>query len=132
MFHQRRFWTYVLTNWEHTTLYTGMTNNLYFRLMEHYAGVADGFSSKYKTFYLVWYEETKYVLNAIALEKEIKLMSRARKEELIESMNPLWHHYNEEIVGNWPPTHEQLAAMMEHRGHEERRIAAVKRGKTKE
>lgn len=121
-----RFWTYILTNWEHTVLYTGMTNHLPFRLMEHYAGMADSFSSRYKTFYLVWQEETRYVNNAIELEKEIKSWKRDRKMQHIEENNPLWHHLNEDLIGNWPPSEVQLAEMRTYRRHEKARVAKVK------
>ena len=120
----------MLTNWEHTVLYTGMTNHLPFRLLEHYAEIDGGFGSRYKTFYLVWFEETKYVRNAIEREKEIKLLTRARKDALIEAQNPLWHHLNEELLGNWPPAAEQVEEMMAYRKHERTRIGWAKRDGT--
>ena len=49
-------------------------------------------------YYLEWLEETKYVLNAIAREKEIKNLKREYKNALVEEQNPLWHHLNEEVV----------------------------------
>jgi putative endonuclease len=104
-----------------------MTNHLSFRLIEHYVGINDGFSSEYNTYYLVWFEETKYVLNAIAREKEIKSWTRQRKVDLIEEVNPLWHHLNEEIVGNWPPTEAQIEDMFTYRKHEEERLARIKK-----
>ncbi len=117
-----RFWTYILTNWEHTVLYTGMTNHMPFRLIEHFLGLDDGFSKAYQTKYLVWHKETRYVLNAIALENEIKNLRRNGKIALIEEQNPLWHHQNEDILGNWPPTAAQIEDMFEYRRHEDLRI----------
>ena len=110
---QPRYFTYMLTNKYKTVLYTGMTNNLAVRIVGHYIGKEGSFSSNYLAHYLVWYEETKYVLNAIAREKEIKHLTRAQKEALINEMNPEWRFLNEEVLGNWPPTAEQIATVKE-------------------
>ena len=67
-----RFWTYMLTNWTKTVLYTGVTNDIAMRLVEHWIGRDGCFTSRYHVYYLIWYEETQYVLNAIRREKEIK------------------------------------------------------------
>jgi putative endonuclease len=107
------FYTYMVTNWFKTTLYTGMTNNLAERLVGHYIGKEGSFTSQYQTYYLVWHEETKYVLNAIAREKEIKHYTRAQKEALIKEFNPEWRFLNEDVLGNWPPTEEQILAVKE-------------------
>jgi putative endonuclease len=52
------FYTYILTNFNQTVLYTGVTNDLERRLYEHYVGTdqKESFTSKYKCFYLVWFE----------------------------------------------------------------------------
>ena len=61
------FHTYMLTNFEKTVLYTGFTNNLPIRLVEHWLGLRDdAFTKTYNVHFLVWFEETHYVLNAIA------------------------------------------------------------------
>jgi len=64
---QYNFYTYILTNFNQTVLYTGVTNDLERRLYEHYFGIEqkDSFTSKYKCFYLVWYERHQYINNAI-------------------------------------------------------------------
>lgn len=102
------FYTYILTNWNKTVLYVGYTQNLSRRLLEDWIGKDGSFTTKYKVYYLVWYNVTKYVLNAINFEKEIKSWSRAKKIILINEMNPEWHFLNESLLGNWPPTEEQL------------------------
>jgi hypothetical protein len=63
--------------------------------------------------YLVWHEKTKYVLNAIDREKQIKDSTRIKKEALITGANPDWTFFNEGIVGNWPPTEAQVAEVRE-------------------
>ena len=103
------FYTYILTNWNKTVLYTGVSNNLPKRLVEHWNAKEDSFTAKYKVYYLVWYEKTKYILNAINYEKEIKSWTRSKKLALIEQFNPEWCFLNEGILGNWPPTKDQLS-----------------------
>jgi putative endonuclease len=97
------FYTYILTNADRTVLYIGMTNNLPIRLMGHWIS-EDSFSSQYHVQFLVWYESTRYVLNAIAREKELKTYLRIKKDALITEANPEWRFLNAEIVGVWPPT----------------------------
>ena len=68
------FWVYILTNKTRTMVYTGITNDLSRRLQEHHKhrGRKKTFTGRYNCHYLVYYEWHKYVLNAIAREKEIK------------------------------------------------------------
>ena len=102
------FWVYIVTNWERTVLYTGMTNNLAGRLKEHYdnRGIWKTFAGRYWCYNLVYYEWHQYVLNAIAREKEIKRWHRWEKNNLIEAFNPNWAFFNTEICGHWPPRFE--------------------------
>lgn len=106
----------MLTNWSKTVLYIGMTNNLAARLIEHWLGKAGSFTTRYEVHFLVWYEHTKYVLNAIEAEKNIKHYTRGQKEKLIQEFNPDWNFLNESIVGNWPPTVEQITLVLERQG----------------
>ncbi len=108
-----RFWTYILTNRNKTVLYTGITNDLTTRLIEHCVGKEGCFTTRYKVHYLIWSEETKYVNNAIDREKVIKKLHRADKEALIAELNPEWKFWNADIVGPWPPTPEQMEAVVE-------------------
>ena len=69
-------------------LYTGVTNNLDRRVKEHKEGSGSVFTSKYKCHKLVYYEDFGLINQAIVREKEIKSLSRAEKEKLIDTMNP--------------------------------------------
>ena len=84
------FAVYIMTNFTNKVLYIGMTNNLERRVEEHKSGSVQGFSQKYKTNKLVYYELGDYVHSAIAREKELKGWSRAKKAKLIKSINPDW------------------------------------------
>jgi putative endonuclease len=98
------FYTYILTNSSKNVVYTGVTNYLERRLYEHYFGInqTESFTSKYKCYYLVWFERYQYVNDAIAREKEIKGWKRDKKNALIEIENPSWTFLNNTIM-NWQP-----------------------------
>jgi putative endonuclease len=98
----RCYYVYIVTNINRTVLYTGMNNNMQARLVEHYLGLS-GFTSRYNVHYLVYYETTKYVLNAIAREKEIKGWTRKKKCALISKFNPNWDFLNTRFFPKWPP-----------------------------
>ena len=93
------YYVYILSNNTHTTIYTGVTNNLVRRVYEHRHELADqSFTAKYKVHRLVYYEATNDVRAAIEREKQIKGWNRARKNKLVESMNPSWEDLYESIL----------------------------------
>lgn len=86
---RNRFWVYIIAS-KTGTLYTGMTNSLDRRVVEHKQHLVPGFTAKYHCTRLVWCEEHSDVRAAIAREKQIKGWLRAKKIALIESINPRW------------------------------------------
>ena len=101
----KKYYVYILTNKEKTVLYTGVTNDLEQRIMEHYTGKESkhSFTTKYRCYYLLFYEGFDYINNAIAREKEIKGWRKEKKLELIKAFNPEFGFLNEEHFGEWPP-----------------------------
>ena len=93
------YWIYIMTNKTNTVLYTGMTNNLHRRVLEHQTGQGAGFTSRYKIKKLVFHKKFDKAVDAIAAEKRIKAGSRRKKEELIDSFNPEWKDLYKEIEG---------------------------------
>ncbi len=89
---------YSMTNQRNGTLYTGVTSNLIQRVWQHREGLCEGFSFKYKTNKLVYFEQCEDMISAIAREKQIKGGSRKKKIRLIESFNPEWHDLYPEII----------------------------------
>jgi putative endonuclease len=85
----RRYFVYILSSVSRT-LYIGVTNDIERRVREHKQGLIPGFTAKYRINRLVYVEETTDVRDAIAREKQIKAWRRAKKIELIESVNPDW------------------------------------------
>jgi putative endonuclease len=84
-----RYFVYIMTNVSRT-LYTGVTNNLVRRVYEHKNKIIPGFTSRYNIAELVYFEETSDVQAALTREKEIKGWRRAKKSQLIASVNPKW------------------------------------------
>jgi len=82
------FYVYIVTYKNHTTLYIGMTNNLKQRLIQHKSGNETVFTRKYNLNKLVYFETTKYILNAIKREKQLKKWNREWKINLINGLNP--------------------------------------------
>ena len=84
----KTYFVYILSNKNNTTFYIGVTNDLMRRVYEHKSGQIEGFSKKYNTDKLVYYEETSDINIAIEREKQLKRWSRKCKENLIKSKNP--------------------------------------------
>jgi putative endonuclease len=61
-------------------MYVGFTNDLKRRVYEHQKKLVKGFTEKYNVNKLVYFEETRDVIAAIAREKEIKKWAARKKE----------------------------------------------------
>ena len=93
------FYVYILTNKAKTVLYTGVTNNLRRRLEEHNEKLnPNSFTAKYNLNYLIYYEKYGWIQQAIAREKEIKLLRRELKLELIKEFNPNMEFLNKRFL----------------------------------
>ena len=88
---------YILTNKNKTTLYTGVTRNLQRRIAEHKLHINEGFSDRYNTVHLVYYEIYERLDEAIHREKQLKKWHRPWKEALINEFNPEWKDLTDDI-----------------------------------
>lgn len=88
---------YILTNKNNTTLYTGVTRNLARRIAEHKLHLNQGFTQKYHTDKLVYYEVYDRFDDSIHREKQLKKWHRDWKEKLINDFNPEWQDLSESI-----------------------------------
>ena len=86
------FYVYIFSNLARTVLYTGVTNNLACRLYEHGQGLGEAgkFTGRYQYNLLIYFEISPDAKQAIAREKQIKNWNRAKKELLINTLNPSW------------------------------------------
>jgi len=94
---------YIMTN-KSRTLYTGVTNNLMRRVLEHKRKLVPGFTARYNINRLAYYDNFGDIRAAIAREKQIKGWLRAKKITLIESKNPNWKDMSEGWYGKRDPS----------------------------
>jgi putative endonuclease len=94
---EHRYFVYMMSNYSHTVLYTGMTGDLFQRVHQHKypdpsappdRGI--GYAQRYNANHLVYYEETSDVKAALAREKQLKGWKRNRKDNLVAALNPTW------------------------------------------
>ncbi len=63
---------YILASKRNGTLYTGVTSDLVRRVWEHRNDLVAGFSERYRTHLLVWFERHETMESAIVREKRLK------------------------------------------------------------
>ena len=87
------YFVYITTNPGKTVLYVGVTNDLKLRLRQHYLnkGNKTTFAGQYYCYKLIYFELFPDMNDAITREKEIKNMTREKKEELVATKNPKWN-----------------------------------------
>ena len=87
------YYVYITTNPGKTVLYVGVTNNLELRLRQHYLnkGNKKTFAGRYYCYKPIYYETYSDINQAIEREKEIKNMTREKKEAIIATVNPRWN-----------------------------------------
>jgi putative endonuclease len=90
MINIHQYYVYILTNAYNTVLYTGITNDVERRCLEHKKKYVKGFTQKYNVDKLVYFETYNEVEEAIKREKQIKGYSRSKKVALIEGFNKNW------------------------------------------
>jgi putative endonuclease len=93
----KNYYIYIITNWNNTVMYVGVTNDLMRRLYEHKNKLYDGFTKKYNLNKLVYFELYYDIKEAIKREKEIKKWRREKKNKLVESINPYWRDLSLEL-----------------------------------
>ncbi|SPU42237.1 GIY-YIG nuclease family protein [Brevundimonas diminuta] len=84
------FYVYILASRPNGTLYTGSTDDLLKRVVEHREKLRGGFTAMYDVSRLVWYEVHDSREAAFVRERRIKEWRREWKLDLIERMNPAW------------------------------------------
>ena len=95
----KNYYVYILANNTNTSIYVGVTSDLVRRVYEHKHHLAENsFTARYGIHKLVYYEYTTDVHAAIEREKQIKSWKRARKNELVNSVNPQWEELYDSIL----------------------------------
>ena len=86
---EKRYYVYIMAS-RSLNLYTGITNNIQSRALDHKEGIIKGFTKRYKINRLVYFEVLHDVRIAIRREKQIKSWTRSKRITLIQSQNPTW------------------------------------------
>jgi putative endonuclease len=92
-------YVYMMGSTSRRVLYTSVTAFFYLRVWQHKNNQGGYFTTKYKCYRLVYFEQFTNVEAAIAREKEIKGWRREKKDKLVESMNPGW----KDLALDWYP-----------------------------
>ena len=87
--HIHNYFVYILTNDWGNVMYVGLTNDLTRRVQEHRDKVVPGFTSRYNVRKLVYFEQTNLIDATRNREKQIKGWTRAKKNALVDTTNPL-------------------------------------------
>lgn len=85
---KKDFYVYIMTNYQETTFYIGVTSDLLRRVLEHKNKAKEGFSSKYNLTKLIYFETTESSMAAIEREKQLKRWHREWKINLVKRTNP--------------------------------------------
>lgn len=89
---------YIMTNKNKTTIYIGVTSDLYKRILQHKEHhYPKSFTAKYNLTDCIYYEIFFSIKEAIMREKILKKWRREKKEQLINTFNPEWKDLWEEI-----------------------------------
>jgi putative endonuclease len=94
---EAKFYIYILSNKTNKVLYTGMTDNICRRVLEHKLKINTGFTSLYNVEKLVYFETCDDFDKAVIREQQIKTGSRKKKVKLINNFNNNWHDLYSDI-----------------------------------
>lgn len=90
-------YVYILTNDRLTVLYVGCTNNLRKRLVHHKNQLIPGFTKKYNVHRLVYFERLPDINAARRRERQLKSLSRKKKDAIVEVENPERRDLSDEV-----------------------------------
>ena len=82
-------YVYILTNDRLNVLYVGCTSNLRKRLLHHKRRLIPGFTKRYNVHRLVYFERLPDMDAARRRERQLKGLSRAKKEAIVTTANPM-------------------------------------------
>ncbi|MCX6169646.1 MAG: hypothetical protein NTX65_09905 [Ignavibacteriales bacterium] len=84
------YFVYMITNLKNNMIYVDLINDRTIKFLMSSDNLTDGFVKNYKVNKLVYYESIPNIGTAIDREKEIRNLSRDKKEKLVETINPGW------------------------------------------
>lgn len=93
----QKYYVYILINDRGNVIYIGITEDLKKRIYFHKQRLIPGFTKKYNVHRLVYYEIYPSLEEAERREKQLKGKARAKKNAMVESINPFWRDLSSEI-----------------------------------
>lgn len=90
-------WVYIVASKPNGIIYVGQTTNLPLRIQEHKNGKILGFTKKYGSKTLVYFEGFQRITESIERETTMKGWTRAWKIRRIAQTNPTWRDLHREI-----------------------------------
>ena len=85
-----QYCVYIMTDEQHSKLYTGRSGNLKRRISQHRSGNGGIYTRTWNLTRLVYYELVRDDGAARMREKKIKRYSKKQRVKMIEAMNPDW------------------------------------------
>ncbi len=92
----RTAYVYIMGN-TRGVLYVGFTTDLETRISQHKSKQIKGFSAKYSTNRLLYFEVFDHPIEALEAEKTIKGWRRQKKLDLIRTINPEFKDLSEKL-----------------------------------
>jgi putative endonuclease len=92
-----QYCVYIMTDEQHSKLYTGWTGNLKRRISQHRSGNGGIYTRTWNLTKLVFYELVDDDRAARLKEKKIKRCSKKQRVKMIEGMNPEWEDLYSQI-----------------------------------
>jgi putative endonuclease len=88
-YNTKTYHIYIVSNKIRTVYYIGVSSDLERRIYEHQNNIyPNSFTSKYNCKYLIYYEESPSIKDAISREKQLKKWNKQKKLDLIQTLNP--------------------------------------------
>jgi putative endonuclease len=104
---ERGGYIYIVSNYERTTLYIGVTANLSVRIFDHASEKDSEFAAKYKCKYLIYFEGFQNIEEAIAREKVLKKWKRQLAKVLKNQRAVTQHPFKLQLISS--SIHSEMA-----------------------
>lgn len=94
-----KYYVFISTDLDKEVLNIGTTNDLKKRLadLKEHSGTSKTFAHRFECYNLLYTEQFRFVLKAIAREEELKSLTKEEKRAFINKHNPNWEFKNESI-----------------------------------
>lgn len=97
-----KYYVFITTNADKEVLHISTTNDLKKRLsdLQEFSGTSKTSAHRFECVNLLYTEEFRFVMKAIAKENELKSLSKEEKRAFINKHNPSWEFKNQSIEMN--------------------------------